>query len=104
MYLEIRSFICGFFCFLLPSHRVLRQGADNYLIDLDDRIFELIDFDITNDNLRDQVFERYMKIVDKTAKLEISELKQRGSLDAIAEDVYNELLRYKLELYTADHG
>ena len=80
------------------------DAISNYMLDLDDRIFELIGFDITERNRRDEVFEKYIAIVDKAAELEISKLREKETLGAIIENIYNELLKYKLELYTTDQG
>jgi len=80
------------------------EAIDYYALELDDRIFELMNLDITDENARDKIFEKYMKIVDKAAELDISKLRQNGTLDAIAENVYEELLKCKLVLRTAEQA
>ena len=80
------------------------EAINNYMLELDDRIFELMGFDLTDRNMRDEVFERYIPIIDKAAECEIFKLREKDILDAIAENVYDELVKWKTTLQMADKG
>lgn len=80
------------------------NAIGNYMLELDDRIFELVGFDITDSNLRDQVFEKYIAIVDKAAELEIVKLREKETLESVVENIYQELVKYKSEWCAMDKG